>query len=316
MDLSIIGLLFAVFFVLLGLVIAAVGLKYFDTSETQRRIQTFVLEERDTLQSRSLDDPQNREFSGTLFQRTVIAGLNTVISFLGRYTPQQTLQETQRRLTIAGNPFNFRAPQYYGFRVLSIIVGVLISIMIYQANPSIQFLLLALLFLLVFLIAPGAWLGTMMRRRQDMIRQGLPDALDMLSVCVSAGLSFDQAILRVGQTFKTPIGMEFARVVSEIEVGVSRKQALRNLQARVDISELSSLIAIILQSEALGMSIADVLHAQAEQMRIYRQYRAKEIAQKLPAKMMLPLALFIFPALWAVILGPTLPSLLDILNSP
>jgi tight adherence protein C len=200
--------------------------------------------------------------------------------------------------------------------VLSFIIGVLSSTIFYRVNPSPTFLLMALLILLIFLTAPAAWLSAMMRRRQDMIRQGLPDALDMLSVCVAAGLSFDQALLRVGQTFKTPIGMEFSRVVSEIEIGVSRKQALRNLQARVDVSELSSFVAIILQSEALGMSIANVLHSQAEQMRIFRQYRAKEIAQKLPAKMMVPLALFIFPALWAVILGPTLPQLLKILATP
>jgi tight adherence protein C len=154
----------------------------------------------------------------------------------------------------------------------------------------------------------------MMRKRQQTIRHGLPDTLDMLSVCVAAGLGFDQAMMRVGQTFRTPMGMEFARVVSEIEVGISRRQALRNLQERVDISELSSFVAVILQSETMGMSIADVLHSQAEQVRIFRQYRAKEIAQQLPAKMMFPLALFIFPALLAVILGPTLARFVDILQ--
>jgi tight adherence protein C len=316
MDFTVLGSLIAFIVVLLGLVIAAVGLKFFDTSETQRRIKTFVLEKPDALQPYSLDELQNRDFTESLFQRTVISWLNTVTSFLGRYTPQQTIQETHRRLIIAGNPFNLRAPQYYGFRVLTFIIGIPLSIMVYQVNPVPLFLLMALLLLVIVLIAPGAWLSATMRQRQDMIRQGLPDALDMLSVCVAAGLSFDQALLRVGQTFKTPIGMEFSRVVSEIEIGVSRKQALRNLQARVDVSELSSFVAIILQSEALGMSIANVLHSQAEQMRIFRQYRAKEIAQKLPAKMMVPLALFIFPALWAVILGPTLPQLLKILATP
>ena len=142
----------------------------------------------------------------------------------------------------------------------------------------------------------------------------MPDALDMLAVITAAGLGFDQAMLRLGQTFKTPVGQEFARVVSELEVGVSREQALRDMQARVDIPELSSFVAVILQSERLGMSIADVLHSQAEQMRIYRQFRAKEVAQQLPARMMVPLAIFIFPALLAVILGPFFPLLLDILQ--
>ncbi|MDD2921618.1 MAG: hypothetical protein PHQ36_04965, partial [Anaerolineales bacterium] len=114
---------------------------------------------------------QSREISGSLFQRTILFWLNTVISFLGRYTPKQTMQETQRRLTIAGNPYNLRVPQYYGFRVLFFIVGVVISFTIFQTNASLEYLLIALLILLVFLVAPGAWLNTMMKRRQDMIRK-------------------------------------------------------------------------------------------------------------------------------------------------
>ena len=314
MSLTIIGFLVSFVLVLLGLTIVTVGLKYLDTSETRGRIKTFILEEHETTLPSGLTDLQNQNFSETLFQRTIISWLNSIISFLGSYTPQQTLQETNRRLLIAGNPFNFRAPQYYGFRLLLFIIGVLLTFVVYQVSPSLQNILLSLVLLLFLLLLPGLWLQTMMRRRQEIIRHSLPDSLDMLSVCVAAGLSFDQAMMRVGQTFKTPMGMEFARVVAEIEIGVSRKQALRNLQARVDISELSSFVAVILQSEKMGMSIADVLHSQAEQVRIFRQYRAKEIAQKLPAKMMFPLALFIFPALLAVILGPTLAKFVDILN--
>ena len=314
MNLTGIVFLLAFVVVLIGVIIIVVGLKFFDTSETQRRIQTFVVEPHETSQPRSLSDLQSRGFSGTLLQRTVISWLNTVISFLGRYTPQQTYQETQRRLIIAGSPFNLRVPQYYGFRVLLFIFGALFSFFVFQTKPSLYYLLMSLVLLLAFLALPNLWLISAMRRRQRTIRKGIPDALDMLSVCVSAGLSFDQALMRIGQAFKTPIGIEFARVVSEIEVGISRRQALRNLQARVDIPELSSFVAIILQAEALGMSIADVLHSQAEQMRIYRQYQAKENAQILPAKMMIPLVLFIFPALWAVVLGPTMTKLLDILK--
>jgi tight adherence protein C len=315
MDLTFIGFLLALFFVSLGVILAAASYKYFNTSEEQRRIQAFVQERHDTSQSRNPADLQNyQEYSEPLLQRTLVSWLNTIITLLGRYTPNKTIQETNRRLVIAGNPFNIRAPQYYGIRVLLLIIGSVISIIIYQANPSAKYLLLALLILLLFLTVPGVWLNAMMRRRQDMIRKGLPDALDLLSVITSAGLSFDQAMLRLGQTFKTPIGMEFSRVVSEIEIGISRKQALRNMQERVDISELSSFVSVILQSESLGMSIADVLHGQAEQMRIYRQFRAKEIAQKLPAKMMIPLVLFIFPALLAIILGPFFPVLQEILK--
>lgn len=314
MIINLIGFFLAFVFVLLGLIVVAVGLKSLDTSEIQRRIQSFIVARHDTLQARLLADLENREFTETLFQRTIIYWLNIVISFLGRYTPQNTIEETQRRLTIAGNPFNLKAPQYYGLRILFFFFGLLLSFLIFQANATPLYLLLASLILFFSFMAPGVWLSATMRRRQEAIRRGVPDALEMLSVCVAAGLSFDQALLRVGQTFKTPIGMEFARVVSEMEVGVSRRQALRNLQQRVDISELSSFVAVVLQAETLGMSISDVLSAQAEQMRVYRHYRAKEMAQQLPAKMMLPLVAFIFPALWAVILGPTVPKLIDLLK--
>jgi len=193
-------------------------------------------------------------------------------------------------------------------------VGVLVGLGFYRLHPSTNYLLLALLLIVVFLAAPELWLRAMMRRRQQLIRRGLPDALDMLSVITTAGLGFDQAMMRIGQSFKTPIGKEFARVVSEIDVGVSRRQALRHMQERVDITELSSFVAVIVQSEQLGMSISSVLHSQADQVRMIRHLRAKEIAQRLPARMVIPLALFIFPALFAVILGPFFPILLNILQ--
>lgn len=314
MTLTTLGIVLAFGAVIVGLIVAAVGARFLDTRAERQRIDSFVVQGYDRPGLRTLEELQGGTFTEALFQRTVGAWLGAIIGFLSRYAPPQSVRETNRRLIIAGSPFNLRAGSFYGVRVLSLIIGVLLALAVYRIDSSPRFLLVALLVLLMFLVAPGAWLGMAMRRRQDAIRRGLPDALDMLSVITAAGLGFDQAMLRLGQSFKTPVGQEFARVVSEIEVGVSRKQALRDLQARVDIQELSSFVAVILQSEQLGMSIADVLHSQAEQMRIYRQFRAKEIAQKLPARMMIPLAFFIFPALLAVILGPFFPVLLEILQ--
>jgi tight adherence protein C len=314
MAMTTIGFLLAFVSVLLGLIVAAVGARHLDNRLEKQRIQSFVLQRPDGITARNLAELEGREFSDAFIQRTLGAWLTSVVTFLSRYAPRQSLLETNRRLTIAGNPLNLRAGQYYGARVLLLIVSVPLALVVYRIKPSPTYLLVSLLLMVLFLGGPGVWLGAMMRRRQEVIRRGLPDALDMLSVIAAAGLGFDQAMMRLGQTFDTPVGQEFARVVSEIEVGVSRKQAMRALQARVDIPELSSFVAVILQSEQLGMSIADVLHSQAQQMRIYRQFRAKEIAQQLPARMMVPLALFIFPALLAVILGPFFPLLLEILQ--
>jgi tight adherence protein C len=314
MTITTIGVILAFVAVLLGLIVAALGARHLDNRLEQERIQAFVVQRPDGLGPRNLAELEGREFSEALIQRTLGSWLRVMINFFSRLTPPQTMREVNRRLVIAGNPYNLRAGTFYGARVLLLIIGIAMALVIYRLKPSPLYVLLALLILLLFLAGPGVWLGAMMRKRQNEIRRGLPDALDMLSVITAAGLGFDQAMLRLGQTFRTPVGQEFARVVSEIEVGVSRKQALRDMQARVDIPELSSFVAVIIQSEQVGMSIADVLHAQADQMRIYRKFRAKEIAQQLPARMMIPLALFIFPALLAVILGPFFPVLLEILQ--
>ncbi len=314
MNISDFGLLIIILIILAGFLTILIGFRLLDSTDIDKRIKTFVLDEQVSTNSSSVADPQSQTFSETFLQRTLFNWLERLIGFMGRFTPANSVEEINRRLTIAGNPFNFHAQQYYGMRILFFGLGLGVFILVSQLNTSLNLLLMAYLALVVISSIPVFWLRFMMQRRQEMIRRGLPDALDMLSVCASAGLSFDQSLLRVGQMFKTPIGMEFARMVSEMEVGISRQQALRNMQARVDISELSSFVAVIVQSELLGMSIADVLHSQAEQMRVYRQYRAKEIAQQLPAKMMIPLALFIFPALLAVILGPMVPALIDILK--
>jgi len=314
MSITTLGVLLAFAAVLLGLIVAAMGAKFLDNGPEQRRIEAFVVQRPERPGPRNLAELQGRDLSGALIQRTLGAWLNAILAFLSRFTPPKTIAETNRRLTIAGNPFNLRAGGYYGARVLMLMVGVLVGLGFYRLHPSTNYLLLALLLIVVFLAAPELWLRAMMRRRQQLIRRGLPDALDMLSVITTAGLGFDQAMMRIGQSFKTPIGKEFARVVSEIDVGVSRRQALRHMQERVDITELSSFVAVIVQSEQLGMSISSVLHSQADQVRMIRHLRAKEIAQRLPARMVIPLALFIFPALFAVILGPFFPILLNILQ--
>ena len=121
------------------------------------------------------------------------------------------------------------------------------------------------------------------RNALEFVRKGLPDVLDMLSVCAEAGLGFDQAMQRVSEYWKTPVGLEFGRVIREMEMGLSRKEALRNLAERLDITELSSFVAVIIQSDELGMSIADTLQSQAKQMREDRRFRAQDLRSILAA---------------------------------
>ncbi|MEJ2486559.1 MAG: type II secretion system F family protein [Anaerolineales bacterium] len=310
MDIISIAILSATIFVLIGIFFIIYSTSFFGAHQISQRIEKYVIEERTESRPRGVGI-RNANFSDSILQRIVMPGINSVLSILGRYTPASSINEVNRQLTLAGFT-TLRAQQYYGIRFLFILVGVGLAMLMYRSAPDSKTLLNAALVVVVTFIIPILWLRMRVAKRQDTIRKSMADALDMLSVSTGAGLGFDQALQKVSQFFKTPAGFEFGRVVSEMEVGVSRQQALRNFADRVQISEVSSFVAVIIQSEILGMSIADVLHAQAEQMRIQRQYRAKEEAQRLPVKMMIPLALLILPALLAVLLGPTIPAILEI----
>jgi len=189
------------------------------------------------------------------------------------------------------------------------ILGVLFAYLLLQQSTELIYLVGAGLIFYIGVLGPNVWLNRKVRKRQDQIRKGLADALDMLSVTAEAGLGFDQSLQRVSEYWQTPVGVEFGRVVAEMEMGSSRQEALRNMADRLDVRELSSFVAVIIQSDQLGMSIADALHAQAQQMRIERRFRAQEAARKVPLKMLFPMMLLIFPAMLAVVCGPSVPIL-------
>jgi tight adherence protein C len=202
--------------------------------------------------------------------------------------------------------------EFYGISLASTLLGVYLAFIFFRRGTEAINIALSILVLIFFYSFPKVWLNNRIKHRQNSVKKGLPDAMDMLSVCATAGLGFDQSLQRVSEYWDTPIGHEFGRVINEMEMGLSRREALQNLSNRLDIREISSFVALILQTEQLGMSISDTLHAQAEQMRIERRFRAQEQAQKAPVKMLIPMALFIFPALLAVILGPAIPIFKDI----
>ena len=207
-----------------------------------------------------------------------------------------------------------RAREFFGLQLAFGIIGGIISILVYIQGFQYVYMFGFIIFIISFLF-PVVWLNRRVRARQNHIRRELPDIIDMLSVCTSAGLSFDQSLQRVSEEWRTQMSWELGRVVSEMEMGLTRRDALRNLSDRVDISELSSFVSIIIQSDQLGMSISDTLHALAGQMRIEWRFRAQEEARKIPVKILLPLVFLIFPAMLAVILGPSVPALLDMFTS-
>ena len=296
---------------LLGLILVLFSLKFLRSNPVSQRINTFVSDY-------SMSGTDSRKTSGSagdsFFNRTIAAGIRRLVAFLGQVTPQRSVEETARKLSVAG--IDLRAREFLGLELLVALIGAAIALLVFLTNDRRDLLgwLMYGAIILFFALLPSVWLNSRVRKSTQEIRDGLPDALDMLSVCAYAGLGFDQSLQRVSDYWQTLLGLSFRRVVQELELGVSRADALRNMSERLQIAELSSFVAVILQAESLGMPISDVLHTQAEQMRILRQFRAKEMANRLPARILIPLALLILPALLAVILAPLVPSLIDLFS--
>ena len=175
-----------------------------------------------------------------------------------------------------------------------------------SAGNIVQGLLLALVGAGIGYVGPEFWLGGRVSKRQKGILLQIPDALDLLTISVRAGLGFDAALGKVVEKMKGPLVDEFRRALAEVRVGKARREALRDIVPRTEVQPLTNFIGAIIQAEQLGVSISKVLQVQSEQLRIERRQRAEEQAAKAPIKMLFPLVGCIFPSLFVVILGPAL----------
>lgn len=248
--------------------------------------------------------------------RIIKPAFNKFLNFLGRFAPQRNIEEIQHKLEVAGRPYGWTVVDFFGLRLLSAFVfGVLffgLSLLGDMAMTSRVLLTAAITFLGFYL--PVFWLGRRISQRKNAILRALPDGLDMLNICVGAGLGFDAALTKVGERWQTPLADEFNRVVAEIRLGKTRRQALLDMANRTEVMEVENFVATIIQADQLGVSIAKVLRAQAEQMRILRRQRAEELARQVTIKLLFPLVFLIFPAILAVLLGPAIPQLIRTLG--
>lgn len=231
---------------------------------------------------------------------------------LGRYlTPTNSVTKLQEKLIVAGMPGGMTVTDFLGLRFLAAaaLAGVFFALTITQGSSSKALLFSGVAFL-IGLYLPNMWLNSKAQARQKAIARALPDMLDMMSICVDAGLGFEAALQKVAFQSDGELAMEMRRVISEIRVGVSRADALRHMAERTQVPDVASFVAVLVQADRLGIAIRNVLNTQSVQMRIVRRQRAEEEAGKAPIKMLIPLALFIFPAMFAVILGPAVPRIL------
>ena len=248
------------------------------------------------------------ELSRPFGDRVLVPMIQASARFVSRFTPQHTLEVTRHRLDLAGNPNNWSAAEFLGIRGLAGLVMAALALavtLLVDANFGQQLLFTVGLGLLGFFL-PVLWLGSRIRRRQHEIIKTLPDALDLLTISVEAGLSFDGAMQRVADKWHNELGRAFQRMLNEMRIGKTRREALRDMAARIEVPDVTSFVAALIQADQLGISIAKVLRIQAEQMRIKRRQRAEEKAQQAPVKMLFPMTFLIFPTILIVILGPAL----------
>ena len=233
------------------------------------------------------------------------------VTSIGRIlTPSRNIVQLQKDLIRAGLVDKLTVPDFLGLRFLS---GAAVAALFAFSTVSFRPLDSALWFILgtfiVGLYLPNIWLRGRVRRRKTTLSRALPDALDMMSICVDAGLGFEAAIQKVAYQWDTELSLELRRVISEIGVGVPRIDALRHMVERTDVPEVASFVAVLVQADQLGISIRTVLKTQADQMRVRRRQLAEEAAHRAPLKMLFPMVLFIFPAMFLIILGPAIVRL-------
>jgi len=252
------------------------------------------------------------ELSLTFRERIVWPFFNRIGKIASRFTPQATLMNTAKRLEMSGNPMQLEPAVFLTARIaIGIVFGGLIFVVFAITGRSwAQGLGLSVLFLIVGFAFPDMWLSGRIKSRQTAVFRALPDALDLLLVCVEAGLGFDSSMGKVHEKWNDDLALEFGRVLQEIRLGKLRREALRDMADRLDVPELTSFIAAVIQSEQLGVSMGKVLRIQSEQMRVRRRQMVEEEANKAPIKMVFPIGCLIFPSIMIVLLGPAALMLL------
>jgi tight adherence protein C len=268
----------------------------------QQRLEQLIV------QPKSLEE---MELQAPLFERTLRPLVQRIARVASRGDQGGLIARQDLKLERAGYPGGLRGADWIGVKLLfTFLIGGGLAVLL-LGTGQVQLALLggvggaALGYML-----PEFWLGSRGRKRSfEMVLQ-LPDALDLLTISVEAGLGFDAALAKVVEKMEGPLVMEFRQALAEIRMGRSRKDALRDVVARADAQPISNFIGAIVQAEQLGVPIAKVLQIQSQQLRVERRQRAEEAAAKAPVKMLFPMVGCIFPTIFIVILGPAVVTVL------
>lgn len=247
----------------------------------------------------------------SLSQRLVLPALDAPVQMMKRILPRNMLKGIEQKLVLAGEPMTVNA--FLTLRLVSAVTFLFLPIMlISSAGMGVSPMALLLLgsFGVAGILLPQMWLNQRVSQRQTKIIKSLPDAFDLITTCVEAGLGLDAALARVAEKVEGPFAEELSRMLREIALGKMRKDALRELGERTGVPDLLTFVNAVIQAEQMGSSVGAVLRVQSEQLRVRRRQRAEAQAYKAPVKMIFPLVLCIFPTLFIVILGPAVITIM------
>ena len=230
-----------------------------------------------------------------------------------RITGAESADRIRRKLDLAGNPAGWSVDKVVSGKVIGAVAGFLGSaalVMLMDTGISVRLLGLAAGTLVGF-FTPNLMLYQKAYDREEKLGRALPDAVDLLTICVESGLGFDAALQQVARNTEGPLADEITRVLSEIQIGSSRGDALRALAERTNHPDVRSFVSAMLQADAFGIPIGQVLRVQSGEMRVKRRQRAEEAAQKVPVKITVPLIVFILPCMFIAVMGPAVITIME-----
>lgn len=256
---------------------------------------------------------RQQQLSSGAVGRVLVPGLRRLGRIARRFTPLEIYDRLEQELVYAGNPPGWDTERVLALKLFLPVVLVPLILIFGPAlgYPFVFVVVAAFLFGAVSYYGPEWVVRARSGRRQHAMQLALPDSLDLLSITVEAGLSFDAALARVARNIRGPLGEEMFRVVQEMQLGKGRGDALRDLAERSTVEDLRSFVLAMVQADVFGIPVARVLQVQAREMRIRRRQRAEEQAQKLPVKIVFPVVLCIFPSIFVVLLGPAAIQIYD-----
>lgn len=266
----------------------------------------------------SVGQPAFQELQLSFYDRFISKRVKSVSEKLGRFAPKKkntnknkTLDAIRKQLRYAGI---FMEASDFQFIKKAFLIGAifLTTIILIIIKPDMLIAVLILTIgILIGVMGPTLYLRSRVSSHQTGIKKQLPDAMDLLCVCIEAGLGFDAALLKVSQKLNGPFIDELLIVYREIQMGRTRREALQNLCDATNLDELKTFASALVQAEQLGIPINNVMRAQSEQLRVERSQQAKEKGMKASIKMLLPMLLFVFPVVFIILMGPTVLNIIE-----